>query len=588
MFLIHMSTSEIGALVGRSLVEALQVAFPEVELQLEASPSLAPLWADLGPVNLYLGGSHAGSDAYPGADQSAIFVNAALEAYPELVDVHGPSGATLYHAFNARIAELGLQSQWQLKPPTLRPLTNFRTQPGVEVPPRSVLLVFGEGFREEHVRTFAAAYPTLTFYSPLGDGPNVRPLPSSLVDVTAVADRCAALVVGDPTVAVATDSEANLHKDRLVLGTAQLIRFDGSSRTQHLTDISQLVAVLNEVVSTVPLFEPRKWVASSGPRTVLFVSHSAKQCGVGDYGRNVSTALKAATRYRVEYAECDNAFELISTVDKTRPDAVLYNHAALTMGWLSSTVTRSMRVPQIGILHDFTPTSADTVTPGIFDAYLAQDPTLVSSNSAVWATQRLLPVYDGKVEPPERITVGSFGFGYEGKGFRELIQRVNEEFDEADIRLHIPSNDVIDLDGTGAVKTAEAALASQELKPGIRVIIDHEFFTKAELLDFLAGNTLNAFLYDPVIRPGLGISSVIDYALAVRRPLAITPSGMFRHVLAASPTITTDRASLREIIENGTRPLEPFYEQWSQERFVEDYERIFDEIFEAYDRGAGR
>jgi hypothetical protein len=223
----------------------------------------------------------------------------------------------------------------------------------------------------------------------------------------------------------------------------------------------------------------------------------------------------------------------------------------------------------------------DSTVPDLFDAYLAQDPSLIRRNPVVWPTQRLLLAYEGKVQPPARVTIGSFGFGYFGKGFRELVQRVNEEFDEADVRLHIPSNDIIDLDGNNARQLAQIAMA-QELKPGIRVLVDHDFFTKDELLDFLAGNTLNAFFYDPVTRPALGISSVIDYALAVRRPLALTPSGMFRHVLDASPPITIDRASLREIISNGTGPLEQFYERWSPRSFVEDYERIFDEIFEAY------
>jgi len=157
-------------------------------------------------------------------------------------------------------------------------------------------------------------------------------------------------------------------------------------------------------------------------------------------------------------------------------------------------------------------------------------------------------------------------------------------------------------------------------KDGVKLVTSHEFLEKEQLLDFLAQNTLNAFFYDRC--EGRGISSAIENALAVHRPIAITRSNMFRHVLSENPSITEppiciepdgDRhisvkekiyirfkrrqysatsknelplhwflrpqTSLKRIIENGVEPLLPFYDLWSELNLASDYERILNEIF---------
>jgi SAM-dependent methyltransferase len=111
-------------------------------------------------------------------------------------------------------------------------------------------------------------------------------------------------------------------------------------------------------------------------------------------------------------------------------------------------------------------------------------------------------------------------------------------------------------------------------KPGINLTISHDFLGRGELLDFLAGNTMNAFFYD--VDKHRGISSTIEHALAVRRPLAITKCGMFRHVSSASPSICIEDNSLTTILKNGTAPLAPFYEQWTEDKFTAALEKILD------------
>ena len=70
-----------------------------------------------------------------------------------------------------------------------------------------------------------------------------------------------------------------------------------------------------------------------------------------------------------------------------------------------------------------------------------------------------------------------------------------------------------------------------------------------------------------------GLSSVTDYALSVKRPLAITNSMMFRHIVS-DEVIVGDNNSLIDIMSKGTKHLEKFYKMWAVDRFVEELDNV--------------
>jgi hypothetical protein len=311
---------------------------------------------------------------------------------------------------------------------------------------------------------------------------------------------------------------------------------------------------------------------------ILVVSHSEKQCGIHEYGLNIVAALEKSTRYSFAYAECSNEIQLRWAVAQTRPSAIIYNYYPDTMPWLTSEMTTRYKVPSLGVMHEVTQEKADRATQEMFDYRLCPDPTLVENNPNVFKTRRLIPTYYSRESVPDVVTIGSFGFGFGDKGFERLIETVRQEFDEAKIVLNLPFNDVVSsqLQQRAMAKIKEAG--ARISKPGIELVITHDFLSKTQLLDFLASNTLNAFFYDT--NKYQGISSTIEHALAVRRPMAITKCGMFRHVSSANPSICIEDSSLKRIITNGIAPLEPFYDEWSEPNFILDYERILTDVFQ--------
>ena len=315
-----------------------------------------------------------------------------------------------------------------------------------------------------------------------------------------------------------------------------------------------------------------------GRKNILFISQKERQCGIYQYGRNITNTLRKSKEYNFIFCECGNRWDLKRAIRHYDPVAIIYNYHYYNMPWLTPGITRSYKLPQLELSHEFTQETADTATNKMFDYHLYQDPDLIERNPYALRTKQLVYPYTNRTPLPEVTTIGSFGFGTPGKGFDRLVEQVQKEFDVANIRINLPCNDVVDKDGKAFALPTAKACREKLYKPGITLTITHEFFTEPQLLDFLAGNSLNAFLYNPAMN--LGISGPGLHALAVHRPMAITRCGMFRHLLKASPSICIEDSSLKEIIANGLTPLEPFYEAWSEEAFIADYERILDMVLE--------
>lgn len=332
-------------------------------------------------------------------------------------------------------------------------------------------------------------------------------------------------------------------------------------------------------------------------KTVLFVTHKSKQCGVYEFGKQVFEVVSRSTKYRFVKAECDSLAELLQAIEKNRPEVIIYNYHPSVMSWLCTRVAKGVyrnniagvKALQIGVIHEVTQEVADTATAyrnalvlghshkklnSLFDFYIAPDPTLLLKNPVVFKTGRLVPEYSAPT-PPAVFTVGSFGFATPKKGFERIVEKVQEEFDEAVIRLNMPPADFGDKQGIRARAVAEQC-RQRIHKKDIRLEVSHEFFNEKQLLDFLAGNSMNVFLYEDT--GGRGISSAVDNALAVKRSIAVTRCSMFRHILSARPSVCVEDSSLKTIFNNGFAPLQKLAASWDKAHLVWNYERILDRV----------
>jgi SAM-dependent methyltransferase len=317
---------------------------------------------------------------------------------------------------------------------------------------------------------------------------------------------------------------------------------------------------------------------------VIYVNHKSQQCGVYEFGKEIGLLLQTSIKFNITYIECDSFSELEVYFKTIQPDIVLYNYHPSTMAWILSPgkyfphKTHNLDAIHIGTIHEVYQELADYSNDEIFDFHVAPDPTLLLKNPLVYKTGRLLPEKVKEKDVYHKVPIiGSFGFATPNKGFERIIELVQNEFDEAVINLNIPFAKFGDSDGENARKIAHDCRKLIN-KENIILNIDHSYLEKDDLISFLAGNTINVFLYDEVIKRG--ISSATDWALTSGRPLAISKSSLFRHLHNCNPSICVADNNLKTIIANGVKPIRKFYSEYSSENLLWDYERILSDVLE--------
>ena len=240
------------------------------------------------------------------------------------------------------------------------------------------------------------------------------------------------------------------------------------------------------------------------------------------------------------------------------------------LSWLSQSVVDDLKsrgkvVAQI--FHAFTPLRVDYI--------LHQNPNIKKKQN-VFPLLRPVPEYTPKKKHPTEIIprIGSFGLGFKTKGFERIVHLVNSQFDKADIVFNIFNahyGDSQSVECDEVIKTCK----SIPLKSGITLSITNDFLSDSALLDFLAKNDINLFLYD--YSGGGGISSVIDFALASESPLGIGSSDMFSHIY--SDDICVDKTSIGDIINKGNSHILKFKEQFSNTKLNNQFEEIVNTIY---------
>lgn len=309
---------------------------------------------------------------------------------------------------------------------------------------------------------------------------------------------------------------------------------------------------------------------------ILFVNSIQKQCGCYDYGVRSFNILKVSKKYNFVYCEPDDAHHYALLCNVFDPAGVIFNYHPLTMPWVPDP-SGHPRQTSYFIHHEGS-------KPGNLhpDYWLDIDSTLSDAGNIFSLPRPIIEKYDTpqglvgiqKLLIKSSLThpiISTFGFAFGSKGLGRVVKMVNEQFDSATIRIHIPRAHYGDRDGEATAGVVPGC-KNEMKKDGVALIFSDVFLTDVDLLSFLNDSDLNVFLYDEM--PGRGLSSVIDYALSVDTPLAINSSDMFRHI--QKPEINVSNKTLQEIIDQGTAPLQEFRELWSNENFLKKYEYILD------------
>ena len=319
---------------------------------------------------------------------------------------------------------------------------------------------------------------------------------------------------------------------------------------------------------------------------VLFISQKmgrdgtqSVKCGVGIRGKLTADLLTASidASTKFEFISCyiDNDTELETAIVTHQPKVVIYNFHQDTTKWLmNQTIRKKFKtIKHVMIHYDVTQHMIDNYTPesNYGFEYVATDNQFLKLNKYFKLVTRSIPnIWPIKEHLLSFVpTIGFQGFAVNGKGMHKIAFYVQNEFDEAIIRLHCPQPYYTQ---HNVLADRLAEMRSIIKKPGITFEISTDFKTDTEIISWLSQNTINCYFYDENNKGGLASSTV--YALAAKRPIAITRTTMMRDMWDLSPTIEIERSTLKTIISNGFSPLVPLYEKYSHTNFIQSYENI--------------
>ena len=146
---------------------------------------------------------------------------------------------------------------------------------------------------------------------------------------------------------------------------------------------------------------------------------------------------------------------------------------------------------------------------------------------------------------------------------------VNQQYYNSIIKFVIP---IANFGGNYEVNSIIRELCAKEnKKDGIILMISHDFFSTSEILQFLKSNTMNIFLYSQQGNV-MGISSTIDYALSVKKPLAISDSFMFRNIY--SDEICLYKNTIEYCLEKSVDYCSIFLEKYNHKNFIYKFRNI--------------
>jgi hypothetical protein len=318
-------------------------------------------------------------------------------------------------------------------------------------------------------------------------------------------------------------------------------------------------------------------------KKIIFVTQTLgykSACGIGLIGKLLAETLVKSKKYNFEILYTDNICDVENEIIKNKPDVVIFNYHAGSSRLAEDIEIRKKynNIKYILLHHEMNQAMVDNFSPEKFFGfeYLICGDNTLNTNDGIFTTNRLMPPYSPSQYVDSQIPIIGFqGFGFKHKGIHKIANKVQEEFDEAIIRLHIPFSYFGDPYGVEAKERVQE-VKNIITKPGIKVEASYDLKTTQEIVEFLSKNTINCYFYD--LLSDRGLASSTDYALAARRPIAVTKSHQLRNFIGLKPSICIEDNSLRDIISFGLKPLENLYNAYKEEVVISEYEKIIDNI----------
>ena len=279
-------------------------------------------------------------------------------------------------------------------------------------------------------------------------------------------------------------------------------------------------------------------------------------------------------KFNILFLYPKNMNELLNDINKKKPSIIFFNGNRTTLSWLNLNKIKKKNITTVESFgSEINQKKALYYDGSSFDYLLTDDPTINISNQRVFKIGRFIQKKIRNYYKSNKTIIGSFGFPDKSKNFEKVIDLAKKNFKEFNVRYHIPKSSYMDLDGK-----IYNEISQKIKKKTSNFIITRDLLSKKDLVKKLSENDINCFLYTSERGDGSQVSGILEYAIAANRPLSLSNSTMFRHFFYHYPNKVIKSKNLNQIQNNGVEYFKRFYEEWSDENFIWDFNRIIEKI----------
>jgi len=287
----------------------------------------------------------------------------------------------------------------------------------------------------------------------------------------------------------------------------------------------------------------------------LFINCIPGQCSIYESGLDVYTILNQ--KFDIDYTQTRNP-GYVGIYDYAIVNYNLQINRGLTK--------KTLQIKTIGLNFEMMPNNPFSAGPDEFDALCIPDPTMNYFRADVFSFPRPIINYF-----PQRIksaipVIGFHGFVTAGKPIEPIVNAINKEFDVAKVKLHcpfathVPNSHITTVDYCNCLKSL--------LKPSIQVEIEHNYFSKIELINWVATCDLMVYHY---YRNMSGLAATIDQCICAGTPVSVSDCSTFRHVHAYSGAYP--KVPLIDAMNN-LDSVKKMREDWSEVKFQQRFEQV--------------
>jgi len=324
---------------------------------------------------------------------------------------------------------------------------------------------------------------------------------------------------------------------------------------------------------------------------VLIVTRGGRPgCGFYQLGMHLNNILCKDKSGDIAYEHffVESARDIRSQLQKHTYSALVVNGNDTTIPFARRNRVGSLNIPLIKFGGDTTQRLGNDFSRRQYDYWLIEDDNYVIYNPYVYKVGRSLQPYDTDNLGDVKIQydVASFGLALPGKGFEKVLEYA-QQLGLKRVLMHLPKSDYMDPDGE-IQRDIFSNLRKIAGKLSLELTITSELLTKEALVKHLKSARELFFLYEDDRGRGSQLSGVLEYAFATGRPVYISGSGMFRHVLYFLPKQLRIEYRLMESYEmpkDGAVNYEVILNEWTAENFRWKFNYSIDKILRHYSEG---